>query len=445
MLTAAIAAVAALQAAVPTAVAQEAPPEPPRYSLAAWSERAWNRIADRAGGIFGRLAEEGILQRYHPLQDHEYRLDEFTAGFALADEGVWRETENGFRVWGGSVSNRNYINRAEARLSVPVARRVGAGLRLWQEESLEADRQRVLVTLDVDSLVGGWTGWFGITLEFVKPDADLEWGLRRRIDDRLDLSFAVAVLDAFNDFIFVGLGVDSAETDIFREYRRQPLAVRFAADWRPTRRWRLEAAGGATNRARLEGDVLADARAAFDQSERARYAGLLGEWTPRRDFAVGAFARRIQAQSRREYAAADSLFDFDLLEATTTAGAYALYRPSRDWDLEAAVLYAHRRERRRGADARDGRDREWAAWATGSRRVASWLFLSLGYYYDDRAPSSGVPFADALAATGRRLRTDLELRFPSGARLGAGVNWELDSPQETRFFDGAHGRLIVPF
>lgn len=436
---------ATLQAATSTAAAQDARPEPPRYSLAAWSEHAWNRMADRAGGIFGRLAEEGILQRYHPLQDHEYRLDEMTAGFALADEGIWRNTENGFRVWGGSVSNRSYINRAEARLRVPVARRVGAGFRLWQEESLEADRQRVLVTLDVDSLVGGWTGWFGITLELVKPDADLEWGLRRRIDDRLDLSFAFAVLDAFNDFIFVGLGVDLAETDIFREYRRQPLAVRFAADWRPAVRWRVEAAGGATNRARLEGDFVADSRAEFDQAERVRYAALLGEWTPRRDLAVGAFARRIEAQARREYAAADSIFDFDLHEATTTGGAYALYRPSPDWDLEAAVLRTQRRERRRGADARDGRDREWSAWATGSRRLASWLFLSVGYFYDDRAPSSGVPFADALAATSQRLRTDLELRFPSGARLGAGVNWELDSPKETRFFDGAHGRLTVTF
>ena len=435
---------AALQVAL-AAAAQSPRPEPPRYSLAAWSERAWNRMADRGGGIFGRLAEEGILQRYHPLQDHEYRLDELTAGFALADEGAWLRTENGFRAWGGSISNRNFVNRAEARFSIPVAHRVRSGLRLWQEESLEAERQRVLFTLGVDSLVGGWTGWFGITLEFMKPDADLEWGLRRRLGERLDLSFAFAVLDAFNDFIFVKLRVDSAETDVFREYRRQPLAVRFAADWRPAARWRLEAVGGGSNRARLEGDIVADDRAGFDQAERVRYVGLLGEWTPRGDLAVGAFARRIEAESRREYAAADSVSDFDLLEATAAAGAYALFRPSADWDLEGAVLHTHRRERRRGADARDGRDREWTAWASGSRRLTRWLFLSLGYFYDDRAPSADVPFADALAATNQRLRTDLVVRFPSGARLGAGVNWDLDSPTDPRFFDGAHGRLVVPF
>lgn len=420
-------------------------PVPPSYSLAPWAERVWNRLADREGAIFGRLAEEGIFQRYHPLQDHEYRLDEFTGAFALRDQGAWRDRRNVIRGWGASVSNRDLINAVEARVSLPVARRVGVGFHLWQEETLEARRQRLLFGLRVDSLVGPWAVSFRTSVELVKPDADLEFDFERTFGERLAVSLGVAVLDAFNDFSFVTLGIDSAETDFFREYFSQPVAARYAIEWRPARGWRLEARGGTTNRAHLKGDLVLDDLRGFGQRERVWFTGVLAEWSPRPDLAIGAFGRTADAKVEREYESSDSSSNFELSERTTTAALYGLLRVGTEWDVEGAVLYTERPEDRRGFGAVVLDDREWSVWVSLWRKLAGWAYLSLGYFYDDRALRGDPALADALAARNQRLRTDIEVRFPAGAKLGAGVNWDLDFPTDQSFFDGAHGRLVLPF
>ncbi len=310
---------------------------------------------------------------------------------------------------------------------------------------MEAQRRRILFTLSYDSLLAGWRAWAGITLEFMKPDADLELGLGRELGDRWKLSLALSVLDAFNDYIFGTLGVDSAETDVFREYRRQPIAVRSALEWKPARAWRLELFGATTNRAHLDGDLVADSLAGFEQRERSRFVGALVEWAPAAPLAVGGFARTAEAETSRGYTPADSVRDFQLLERTSGAGLYALFRPSPGWDIEAALAYTGRRERRRGDDPVDLRDREWSAWLSLWRRVAGWLYLSAGYFYDDRALTGSPLLAGTLGRTNQRVRTDFEIRFPRGARLGAGVNWDFDFPANQSFFDGAHGRLAVTF
>lgn len=443
---------AALQLSLALQVALASPSDTGRsqaplgYSLAAWADRVWNQLADREGGIFGRLATQGIFQRYHPLQDHEYRLDEFTGAFSLDGEADWHARTSAVRAWGASISNKDFINAVEAKLAVPLARRLHSRFRLFQEETLEADRQRIVFTLDFDSAIASWTPWFGMTLEFVKPDADVEFGARRTFGRHLQLSFLLSLLDAFNDFNFVTLGVDSAETDFFREYLTQPVALRYAVEWRPTPRWRLESHGGITNRAHLKGDLLTDTLRGFDQLERTRFLGVLAEWSPELPrLAVGVFARIAEAKIARGYELGDSIANFRLMERTEAVGGYALFRPSRQWQAEASVLYTARPERRVGDGAVNLDDREWSAWLNLWYRVAGSIYLSAGYFYDDRALSGDSDLQDALAATNQRGRTDIDFRFPSGARLGMGANWDLDFPTAQSFFDGAHGRLVLPF
>ncbi|MBI4514180.1 MAG: hypothetical protein HY702_08735 [Gemmatimonadetes bacterium] len=433
-----------LQVAAAGAPEPRAPgPEPLAYSLAGWADRVWDQITDRAGAIFGRLAREGIFQRYHPFQDHEYRLDEFTGAFHLGGEAAWHAAESGVRAWGASISNRDFINAAEAKLTLHLAGRLHSRFRLAQEETLEADRQRLLFTLDFDSLVAGWTPWFGMTLEFVKPDADLEFGARRTFGDRLRVSAVVALLDAFNDFNFVTLGVDSAETDFFREYLTHPIAIRYGIEWKPSRSWRVESHGATTNRAHLKGDLFDDGVGGFEQRERTRFLGVLGEWRPRSEVAVGGFLRIAEAEIRRTHAADDSAANFRLVERTRGGGLYVLFRPSTEWQAEATIFYTDRPERREGEAAIDRGDREWTAWVSLWRQLAGRVYFSVGYYYDDRSIDGDPVRAEALQATNRRLRTDVEFLFLRGARLAVGANWDMDFPGTASFFDGAHGRIVL--
>ena len=72
-------------------------------TLAAWADQVWLSLLDRDGAYYGRLAEEGIFQRFNPEMHDEYELEIRSSLFHPSEDARWAEQPNGFRVAGASI------------------------------------------------------------------------------------------------------------------------------------------------------------------------------------------------------------------------------------------------------------------------------------------------------------------------------------------------------
>ena len=61
----------------------------PFATLTLWADDIWLSLLDRDGSYFGRLAEEGTFQRFHPRMDDEYELDVLTGLFSPDEDARW--------------------------------------------------------------------------------------------------------------------------------------------------------------------------------------------------------------------------------------------------------------------------------------------------------------------------------------------------------------------
>ncbi|MDE2796814.1 MAG: hypothetical protein OXL34_18510, partial [Gemmatimonadota bacterium] len=192
-------------------------------TLAAWADQVWLSLLDRDGSYYGRLAEEGIFQRFNPKMHPEYELDIRTSLFHPSEDARWAELPNGFRLAAASINHPHILNIVDWRQEIHVSGPVDMIARYRRERTLTARRDYPRVGVRWRDVLGTpWTVQVGIGVHFFKPSADVEVALARSWRDGEDRSWTLevrlAALDAFNEVIFQGLGVRADEVDAHYDY-----------------------------------------------------------------------------------------------------------------------------------------------------------------------------------------------------------------------------------
>lgn len=413
-----------------------------------WEDQARLAIFDRNGSYFGRTSERGILQRFNPQMDAEYDIDLISFSFALADEYEWYRRGRGARFWTGSMNHLNLIQNAEFVGPVDLGASWGAQIHFTHQQTLQADRNLVRVSLGRD-LLGGRARMFAAgTLKALKPDADVEWGVTWRLGDG-QVTTAVAALDAFSDFIYQTLEVSAALSDTVLDYLVHPYSLRFSADVPLGESVRVEAYGLLATKAELTVDPQLTAGTGFRQGERYRYLGGLLEWTPSPRTAIGAIATWVRAETDRAPLALGSAADaFRLTEETRQLGGYLIHWLTSRLGVESWVNRLTRPEDRVFPDSTVRyEDQAWIGRTALLYRARESFRgeLSLDYVAREVTRPGPVPSLGSLGDNNYRLRVDFGWRFGDRALLMLGTNVDLDKDDGTAIgaFDGGHGRFTI--
>ena len=253
-------------------------------TLAAWADQVWLSLLDRDGAYYGRLAEEGIFQRFNPEMHDEYELDIRTNLFHPGEDARWAELPNGFRIAGASISHPHILNVVDWHQEIHISGPVDLMARYRRERSLTARRDYPWVGVRWRDVLGTpWTVQVGIGVHFFKPSADVEVALARSWRDREDRSWTLevrlAALDAFNEAIFQGLGVRADEVDAHYDYAGAPLAARTTLRAAASR-WRAELHAGSSRRSEVRVTFPATGLAPFTQLEQVAFLGALLQVAP---------------------------------------------------------------------------------------------------------------------------------------------------------------------
>ena len=413
----------------------------PLATLAAWADQVWLSLLDRDGAYYGRLAEEGIFQRFNPEMDHEYELDVRSGLFDPIEDARWAELPNGFRVAGSSLNNPHILNVVDWRQEIHVSGPVDLMARYRRERSLTARRDYPRVGMRWQGVLGTpWTLRAGLGVHFFKPSADVEVALARSWRDVEDRSWMLevrfAALDAFNEAIFQGLGVRADEVDAHYDYAGAPLAVRTTLRALASR-WRAELHAGSSRRSEVQVTFPGAGLAPFSQIEQVAFLGALVQVAPRQRVTLALYGTWARADTERRAPASGP--GFTLRERTVTAGARARTRLNPPWAVETELARVRRPEWRvpGGGAPREHRDREVFARAALVRYPEAGWTGRLAYALLDRDAGSQAPW---LTSRNHGLITEAGHRFRSGFEVTAGLRWDLDHFERDRF-EGGHLRL----
>ena len=401
----------------------------------------WLSLLDRDGAYHGRLAEEGVFQRFNPAMDHEYELDVRSSLFGPGQDARWAGLASGFRLAGASISHPHILNVVDWRQEIHVSGRADLIARYHRERSLTARRDYPWIGMRWREVLGTpWTVQVGLGVHFFKPSADVEVALARAWKDGADRSWALevrlAALDAFNEAIFQGLGVRADDVDAHYDYSGAPVAARTTLRAAASR-WRAELHAGSSLRSEVQVTFPAIGRAPFTQLEQVAFAGGLLQVTPFERVTTALYSTWARADTERRAPA--SGLGFTLREQTVTAGVLARARLNRAWVVETELARVWRPEWRspEGGAVREHRDREVFGRAALVRYPEAGWTGRLAYAVLDRDSGSEAPW---LAARNQRLITEWGHRFRSGFEVTAGLRWDLDDFRRAPF-DGGHLRL----
>ena len=410
-------------------------------TLAVWADQVWLSLLDRDGSYYGRLAEEGIFQRFNPEMDHEYELDVRSGLFDPGEDARWAELPNGFRVAGASLNNPHILNVVDWRQETHISGPVDLMARYRRERSLSARRDYPWVGVRWRDMLGTpWTVQVGLGVHFFKPSADVEVALARSWRDREDRSWALevrlAALDAFNEAIFQGLGVRADDVDAHYDYAGAPLAARTTLRAAASG-WRAELHAGSSRRSEVQVTFPATGRAPFTQLEQVAFLGALFQVAPLERVALALYGTWARADTERRAPA--SGLGFTLREQTVTVGARARTRLNPLWAVETELARVRRPEWHTpaGGARREHRDRGVFARAALVRYPEAGWTSRLAYVLLDRDAGSRAPW---LTAQNQGLITEAGHRFRSGFEVTAGLRWDLDHFGRDRF-EGAHLRV----
>ncbi len=410
-------------------------------TLAVWADQVWLSLLDRDGAYYGRLAEEGIFQRFNPEMHAEYELEIRASLFHPGEDARWAEKPNGFRIAGASISHPHILNLVDWRQEIHVSGPVDLMARYRRERTLTARRDYPSVGMRWRDVLGTpWTVQMGIGVHFFKPSADVEVTLARSWRDGEDRSWGLevrlAALDAFNEAIFQGLGVRADDVDAHYDYAGAPLAARTTLSAAASR-WRAELHAGSSRRSEVRVTFPATGLAPFTQLERVAFLGALLQVTPLERVTAALYGTWARADIERRAPA--SGLGFTLREQTVTVGARARTRLNPSWAVETELERVGRPESRSpaGGAPREHRDREVFARAALVRYPEAGWTSRLAYALLDRDAGYLAPW---LTAQNHRLITEAGHRFRSGFEVTAGVGWDLDHLRRAPF-NGGHLRL----
>ena len=407
-------------------------------TLAAWADQVWLSLLDRDGSYYGRLAEEGIFQRFNPRMNPEYEMDIRTNLFQAGEDARWAGLPNGFRLAVASINHPHILNIVDWRQAIHVSGPVDLMARYRRERTLTARRDYPWIGVRWRDVVGTpWTVQVGIGVHFFKPSADVEVALARSWRDGEDRSWTLevrlAALDAFNEVIFQGLGVRADDVDAHYDYAGVPLAARTTLRAAASR-WRAELHAGSSLRSEVRVTFPATGLDPFIQFEQVAFLGTLLQVKPLERVTLALYGTWARADTERQAPA--SGLGFTLREQTVTLGARARTRLSPPWAVETELARARRPEwRSPGGDA--PRDHEVFARAALVRYPEAGWTARLAYALLDRDAGSLAPW---LTAQNQRLITEAGHRFRSGFEVTAGVRWDVDSFGRAPF-DGGHLRM----
>ncbi len=427
----------ALAAAAPITAAQtdsSAHDAPPLATLTPWADAVWLALLDRDGSYFGRLSDAGTFQRFNPLMDDEYELDLWTGLFTPLEEAQWTQSDEGVRIAGASINHPFILNSADWRARVPITGAVDFLARFTRRHSLSEQRDYPAVGVEWREALGAWSLRTVIGMHFFKSSADVEIGVRRG-----PLELRVAVLDAFNNLIFAGLGVAPEETPAHFEYASPPVAARLAFSTR-AHPWRLELQVGGSTRSTVQVSFPSSGDPTYSLAEQVGFAGGLVEVHAASRIALVAFATVASATTQRRFPA-PSPADLSIRERTSGIGARArvALAPALALELDGRVTWRPEARRTGTGAIVSHRDREHTGAVTVARRPRVGWLGRLGIAVVDR--DAGV-LAAALTARHARQLMEGGYRFRSGFEIAGGLRWDLDQlPHHP--FDGGHLRLTA--
>ena len=420
-------------------------------SLNRWADEAWFTILDRDAAIYGRLSDQGILQRFHPRIGPDYEGAKIRFRFDGVDDYVWYRHTNGARFAGGSINTRDLAIDAEFKQSVPMGSHWAAGVHFNKEDYPDVVRSLVRLSFTRES-PNGVFGFIEGALTPIKPSADIEVGGGwRRGATRVTMS--AAVLDAFNDLIYQSLNVYHVFADTALDYQSHPVMLRTNFDVPLGPRFRLEGHGGLLGPSLVRAYVQTVPDSGFLQQEDYGFVGALFEWIASPRVTAGGYATYVNAVIDRQplpYGRA-TLDNFRLTERTSQAGARLLVRIAPRWLFYSWAGRMWRSQQRgyrtAGAPDVDYGDESWSGQAELKYGARDGLMVSTTLDVDDRNVVRGdgeVPVFDDLTRSNNRLRFDFGWRLPNASEFNLGLAFDLDPGNYARgWFGGAHGRFVL--
>ncbi len=440
-----------LVASSSAASAQSDSSEVARATLRQWNERHKLTIFARSGSLFGRLSDEGILQRFADQVDDEYDLDFISSSFSLTEVYRWYHQDNGARFWTGSINSVQLVQEADLVASIWFGESWGGQVRFFHQRTQQARRSLPQVEVRRKLFGGRAQAYLYSTLNDEKPDIDMELGFVW-FAGAGELTFAVAALDLFNDFIFQTLEPVALTADTLLDYTKHPFTGRVALDVRLGRQFRAEAYALGMSPTRLVVEVRPNPDSGFVQDERYAYAGGMIEWGPSQQTGLGLFATWVRARLDRSPLPDGRPEDnFDLTEKTAQVGVYGIHRFARRFETEAWLARVWRTEERVTPDPSaaanlDYEDRAWAGRGSLIYRACRGFRgeLSLDLLAREAVGPSTQPGSRFVDRDNFRLRVDVGWHFSQRAFLVIGANLDLDGDLSGEsFFDGAHGRFAL--
>lgn len=416
-------------------------------TLKSWQQETWDKILDRDGNI---TPSPSILSRFNSLEDKEYRLDERTYGFDLAQDFEWRRYLDGMRYWIGSIDHFRLITFLELKKQVNLFSGWDLGFLYRKVSSLEANRDLINFRFYNSHLL--WNPLYFEMLihpKYWKPsqDAELALGLKFSPDNFLEVRFAW--LDLFNNSIIrleEKFGKPLAERTY---YGKLSMLLAMEAQWRLISRLRLELYGALSNRSRLNVRFLADPKKNFFREESFYYVGGLLEWHPLRQFLIAGYSTYVNADTTVKGEFPDFKFkeDQQRQENTMTAGIYLSFRPHSNWQVSAWTSWIHRPENRSYLKE--------ASRSVNHRDIERLFSLEVGYdwnsnwrmhlsYLNDKRRAKGLAEAK-FHLPNNRLELGLSYRFSSNLYVTIASNLELDTiargAHESSLYDGSSMQL----
>jgi hypothetical protein len=422
------------------------PAHDPQFTLATWAERMWLTILDRDGGYYGRIADQGILQRFNPRMNDEYELDIWAGVFSPGEDARWALARRGVRAAGTSINHPNTLTHVDWRHESSVAGPVDFLAVYARRESFTEQRDHLRLGVRWRNAMGSGLGLqAGLGVHFFKPSGDIEIGIGREwFGDRnqawrAELRFAF--LDAMSNVVFNRLGVRPEEADAHLDY----ATVRYAAGLglaRTAARYRAELHAGGTTRSRADVAFPVSGAPGYRLTEQVGFLGASAEARIASWLAAGIYGTLAHAATDRT-GAPDAGRALRLRETTRSAGAHAWAELAR-WEGLGVEVHARAVWRPEAREAEGlalrHEDREVLVHVGLARRprASGWQWR-LAYVHLDREAGELAP---PMTAVNNRNVMEAGYRFGSGFEMAGGVRWDLERLGGGAF-DGGHLRVMA--
>ncbi len=401
----------------------------PGASLKTWVDQTWYRISDWTGHMDGR---NGLLNRFDPGMDDEYRLDERSYSYSLRDDYVWHnQLDRGIRTWAGSINTLYFFHLLDFRHSFFIKKeKLDLTLAFHREHSREANRDRAEIKLSGRNLGRlKFSPFFSFSPKTEKDDIDFEFGTGCEAG-LFRINGSIVYLDVLSDVVFQTNGVKDYISTEKRDFLRPWVGFRGMIETAdPNAFMRGELFCGLTTSYRFRVTDTSNALQEYSQSGRAWYSGALVELLPKPCIRVGVTAKGIYSVEDRWYTTPSATrASYHIKEPTIALGTYVMWQVLKRLYMENRFDFITRDEQRTFFEQSgrnvDGDDKEYIFSTFSYYSVNPRLNVIGGYIFDSR--HSEIPHNPSLERNNHRLKTGCEYDFSKKAKLVFSMNFDLD-------------------